>query len=197
MTKAWSNLASVVYRRTYSRKDHGVNENWGQTVDRYVGGNIRGFDVPEEEIKQLLRYGKDRKAIPAGRGLWFSGSPAHQKIGGAANCNCFAGNERLITRYSTPTFKDVVDTEVEVLDGNKNWVKATIHSFGVQPVYRLTLRRKRKGKWKRIKVTADHTWYARRSKTDPLEKVTTLTLPIGGYIPRFTSKTPPREMGIN
>jgi hypothetical protein len=31
----------------------------------------------------------ERKGTPAGRGLWFSGAPAHEKIGGAALCNCW------------------------------------------------------------------------------------------------------------
>lgn len=87
--KPWSNLASIVARRTYSRKESGQLENWNQIVDRVIGGNVRGHDVPESEIKELLRFGYERKAIPAGRGLWFSGSPAHERIGGVALCNCW------------------------------------------------------------------------------------------------------------
>lgn len=89
MGTAWSNLASIVYKRTYARKDTGVLESWEQTIERAVMGNVQGMNVPEDEIKALLRLGKERKAIPAGRGLWFSGSPAHKKLGGIANCNCW------------------------------------------------------------------------------------------------------------
>lgn len=88
--KQWSNLAKIVYRRTYARKDDGNLETYSSTIERAVAGNVRGHNVPEEEVKALLRYGKERKAIPAGRGLWFSGSPMHGKIGGAALCNCWA-----------------------------------------------------------------------------------------------------------
>ena len=87
--KTWSNLATIVYKRTYARKDFGHLENWDETVERAIMGNVRGFEVPETEIKELLRLTKERKAGPAGRGLWFSGAPAHKRIGGAALCNCW------------------------------------------------------------------------------------------------------------
>ncbi len=83
-------MASIVTRRTYSRKDSGTLENWDQIIERAVAGNVRNHNVPEEEVKALLRLGKERKATPAGRGLWFSGSPQHERIGGAALCNCWA-----------------------------------------------------------------------------------------------------------
>lgn len=93
--KEFSNLAKVVYRRTYARKDSGVLENWDQTVERVVEGNVRGKNVPDSEIQQLLKFAKERKAGPAGRGFWFSGAPSHPKIGGAALSNCWflLGNE--------------------------------------------------------------------------------------------------------
>lgn len=87
--KEWSNLARIVYRRTYSRRDSGRLETWDQTVERQIEGNVRGRNVPEAEIKELIRLGKERKAGPAGRGYWFSGAPAHARIGGAALNNCW------------------------------------------------------------------------------------------------------------
>jgi ribonucleotide reductase alpha subunit len=85
----WSNLAAIVTRRTYARRDTGKLENWSEIIERAICGNVRNHDVPEQEIKDLLRFGKERKAIPAGRGLWFSGSPAHLNIGGVALNNCW------------------------------------------------------------------------------------------------------------
>ncbi len=87
--KEFSNLAKVVYRRTYSRNDFGTPETWDQTVERAILGNVKGKNVPEAEIKELLRLGKERKSGPAGRGYWFSGAPAHSKVGGAALNNCW------------------------------------------------------------------------------------------------------------
>jgi ribonucleotide reductase alpha subunit len=87
--KEWSNLARIVYRRTYARKDNGTLENWEQTVERAIMGNVKGKNVPESEIKELLRLAYERKAGPAGRGYWFSGTAAQERIGGTALNNCW------------------------------------------------------------------------------------------------------------
>jgi len=84
-----SNLAKVIYKRTYARKDFGVIENWTDTVERAIGGNVRGHKVEEKEIEQLRYLLLNRKAGPAGRGWWFSGAPAHTTLGGAALNNCW------------------------------------------------------------------------------------------------------------
>ena len=89
MQKEWSNLAKVVYKRTYAREDSGKLENWKDTVERIISGNVRNHKVDKEEIERLRYYILNRKAMPAGRGLWFSGSPAHSKLGGAALNNCW------------------------------------------------------------------------------------------------------------
>lgn len=93
--KEWSNLAAIVARRTYNRKDNGYLESWDQTAERAIMGNVKGHNVSEWEIKELLRLSKERKAGPAGRGYWFSGSPGHEKLGGAALNNCWflTGND--------------------------------------------------------------------------------------------------------
>lgn len=87
--KDWSNLARIVYKRTYARKTETGLENWEQTINRVVQGNVRGHNVPEQEVKQLIKFGIERKATCAGRGLWFSGSPSHEKLGGTATVNCW------------------------------------------------------------------------------------------------------------
>jgi ribonucleoside-triphosphate reductase (thioredoxin) len=89
MAKEWSNLARIVYKRTYARRDGGPLEDWEDTVHRAVMGNVRGRNVPSSEVKRLFQLAKDRKSGFAGRGWWFSGAPAHQRIGGAALCNCW------------------------------------------------------------------------------------------------------------
>jgi ribonucleotide reductase alpha subunit len=88
--KEFSNLAKIVYRRTYSReKADGKFENWNDTCERVIAGNVKGKDVPEKEIKALLKLLKERKAGGAGRNLWFSGAPQHDRIGGRALTNCW------------------------------------------------------------------------------------------------------------
>lgn len=85
----WDNLSTVVYKRTYARQDHGKLEDWDDTVERAIAGNVRNHQVPEKEINQLRDIMLKRKGTPAGRGLWFSGAPAHEELGGAALCNCW------------------------------------------------------------------------------------------------------------
>lgn len=86
----WSNLAKVVYKRTYARNmPNGNVENWQDTVERVIAGNIRGHKVGKDEIERLRYFLLNRKATPAGRGLWFSGVEAHERIGGSALVNCW------------------------------------------------------------------------------------------------------------
>src|ERR1019366_6851619 len=90
MSKQWSNLAAVVYKRTYAREvQPGILENWQQTVERTIRGNVEGHNVPAKEIERLTHLMMNRKAGPGGRGLWFSGTKGHKHLGGAALCNCW------------------------------------------------------------------------------------------------------------
>lgn len=93
---SWSNLAEVVRKRTYSRitnEETQSTETWEQTVRRVIEGNIgkyRGTKYLESnEEERLFYFLYNRKAMPAGRGLWFSGSTAHKKLGGAGLTNCW------------------------------------------------------------------------------------------------------------
>lgn len=87
--REWSNLAKIVTRRTYARRDNGPLEDWEQIIVRAIMGNVQGKNVPTWEVQELLRLARERKAIPAGRGLWFSGTALHSKIGGVALNNCW------------------------------------------------------------------------------------------------------------
>ncbi len=66
MNKEWSNLAKVVYKRTYARSDSGITENWPDTVDRVITGNTKGHNVGPKEIERLKYFLLNRKAGPAG-----------------------------------------------------------------------------------------------------------------------------------
>ncbi len=89
-SRKWSNLASVVYKRTYARLKGTGLENWEDTVDRVMEGNVRNHNVSQKEKNQLRKLLLTRKASPAGRGLWFSGSAGHDRLGGVALNNCWA-----------------------------------------------------------------------------------------------------------
>lgn len=87
--RSFSNLSSVVYKRTYSRADTGISENFPETVERVIAGNVTGHNVPEAEIQQLRYLLTERKAGPAGRGWWCSGAPGQKRFGGAGLVNCW------------------------------------------------------------------------------------------------------------
>ena len=86
----WDTLAKIVYRRTYARKQpDGSLETWPDTVDRVIRGNTRLVKVDAEEQSQLREIMLTRKGIPAGRGLWQSGTETQKKLGGVSQNNCF------------------------------------------------------------------------------------------------------------
>lgn len=89
MKDTWSSLAEVVYKRTYARTRGEYLENWPDTVERVIRGNISGHSVSPEEAARLEYFLLNRKAMPAGRGLWFSGTDAQKKLGGSALNNCW------------------------------------------------------------------------------------------------------------
>lgn len=86
----WDSLAKIVYKRTYSRrKENNELESWADTVDRVIRGNTRLVRVGDAEQQELREIMLSRKGIPAGRGLWQSGTETHERIGGASLNNCF------------------------------------------------------------------------------------------------------------
>ena len=85
----WSNLSKIVTARTYLRNDHGYREKWIDTVNRYIAGNSSVVKVSEEEKNKLAYFGLNRKAMPAGRSLWFCGTDSHARLGGAGLTNCW------------------------------------------------------------------------------------------------------------
>ncbi len=102
-TREWSNEAKVVYTRTYARKKNETRENWEETVRRVIDGNIRKYRgtglLDKDEEERLYYYIFNRKAMPAGRGLWFSGSEAHDRLGGAGLVNCWGATADNIENF--------------------------------------------------------------------------------------------------
>lgn len=74
----WTNeTGKLVYERTYARvKPNGEKEQWPETVERVVDGNLALVDEQyqlENEREDLIRLMTDFKILPAGRHLWASG----------------------------------------------------------------------------------------------------------------------------
>jgi hypothetical protein len=84
-----SNLAQVVLSRTYARPVGGRTETYPEIVERVISGNTKDHNVLPAEISRLRYFMLERKASPAGRGLWISGTKNQSKLGGAALTNCW------------------------------------------------------------------------------------------------------------
>lgn len=71
--------------------------------------------------------------------------------------NCFSGDTEFITNYGVIKFNDCFDgQEVEVIDKNGKWRKATVRNYGKQDLYKITLQCGRTVK--EIKATSNHRW---------------------------------------
>lgn len=88
--RPFSNLANVVFTRTYKRpRPNGGVESFTDVIDRVIAGNVRNHKVSEKEISRLKYFLSERKAGPGGRGWWFSGTDAQVKLGGLGLVNCW------------------------------------------------------------------------------------------------------------
>lgn len=115
---------------------------------------------------------------------------------------CFAGETEFLTIDGYRTFKEVVGTTQKVMDGRGRWVEAEVRSFGVQPLVKITLK-KRRGE-KVVYATADHRWLiqgARQggSKIERVERMTS-ELSVGDrlsfQLPRRSSHVPLSRLGV-
>ena len=71
--------------------------------------------------------------------------------------NCFSGDTEFITNYGVKKFNECFDgQEVEVVDKNGKWRKATVRNYGKQDLYKITLQSGRT--IKEIKATLNHRW---------------------------------------
>lgn len=95
----------VVFERSYSRtKPDGTKENWFETTDRVIKGNLGlVYGTPEswsdsvkDEYAELKELMDDFKVIPAGRHLWASGVPGRQFL---FNCHVSHWNETITDHF--------------------------------------------------------------------------------------------------
>lgn len=91
----WGPSGEVVYRRTYSRPNpDGTHEEWPQTVNRVVRGNLALVSQnhwTQDEAQQLTELIENFNAIPAGRQLWASGVKGRQFL---FNCHVAGWGDR-------------------------------------------------------------------------------------------------------
>lgn len=196
----WSNLAQVVYKRTYARKDNKKLEDWADTVNRAIAGNIRGHNVEEKEVERLQYFMLNRKGMSAGRGLWFSGAPSHEKLGGVALNNPLHEDTKILTKeHGWIALKEIEGEDVTVLSctklygrekkgeevaPNSKWVPASISYAEHHPCKKLTYKDK-EGHEYSVVSSLNHRWFRKKTTKHEWERVSCEELREGDYLPRI------------
>ena len=95
----------IVFDRSYSRtKPDGTKENWFETTDRVIKGNLGlVYGDPStwsaevnDEYRELKAMMDDFRIIPGGRHLWASGVPGRQFL---FNCHVSHWNEKIADHF--------------------------------------------------------------------------------------------------
>lgn len=98
---AFGPTGKIVYERTYQRsKPDGTKEDWADTVNRVVNGNLSLVDsryIEEGEREKLINLFYNFRALPAGRQLWASGVPGRQYL---FNCHVAGWGEHFSDHFS-------------------------------------------------------------------------------------------------
>lgn len=185
-------LGEITFVRTYSRrKEDGTKEKWFEVCQRVIEGM---YSIQKDWAKSNRLPWNDRKAqasaqeafdrmftlkwTPPGRGLWMMGTNlVMEKKNSAALQNCFTGETRFITRDGIRTLAEANGEEVEVWTAS-GWEKATVNSFGVQLVQRITFAPFGARSNHRVVETAtpDHRWELK-------DGTVTTTLKINDVVP--------------
>ncbi len=195
----WSNLAMVTYFRTYSRQDDKSKppELWEDSIERAITGNVRDHNVSEKEIERLRYFGLERKAHAAGRGIWFSGAPAHELFGGVALNNPLHEDTKILTKeLGWVPLKDIEGKKVKVLSNTKLyarnntqpnpiWVDANVSYSEQHPCMRMTYE-DRYGISTTITASLNHRWFVLKNTKSDWKRITTEELKEGFWLPKTT-----------
>lgn len=193
LSPPWSPIGYVTYKRTYARRiiasderpDAPVEE-WADTVNRVVrAANEQlhcGFT--EDESARLGRYLTQLKGSVAGRFLWQLGADTVDRLGLASLQNCFSGDTEVVTDRGNKRLRDLVGLEsIRVLDRGY-WRRATVESFGVQPLNEVRFELPGRSNIEMIHhVTPNHRW-------ELVDGTVTSELKVGDRIPLSTDCDP-------
>lgn len=187
-------FSEIIFLRTYSRlKPDGTKERWWEVCQRVIEGM---FSIQKDHCKSSRLPWNDRKAqataqdaydrlftfkwTPPGRGLWMMGTAlVNEKRVSTPLQNCFTADTKFITRNGVSRLGDEVGKEIEVWAGD--WFKATVQSFGVQNVQRITFAPfHRRSNHRVVEIaTPNHRWELRDGSL-------TTNLKVGDIVPSET-----------
>lgn len=134
------------------------NANFDSSLVSTKGSLIKGYLT--KELYRQFYLSKEEKELTK-RGDIYIHDMRDMLIG---SVNCFSRETTFLTSEGIRSFKDFNNgDQIKVLTHKGNWKTATVHSYGKQPLYKVSVRRSR-GEPVEVFVTKNHRWLLRDNK---------------------------------
>lgn len=134
------------------------NANFDSSLVSTKGSLIKGYLT--KELYRQFYLSKEEKELTK-RGDIYIHDMRDMLMG---SVNCFSRETTFLTSEGIRSFKDFNNgDQIRVLTHKGNWKTATVHSYGKQPLYKVSVRRSR-GEPVEVFVTKNHRWLLRDNK---------------------------------
>lgn len=134
------------------------NANFDSSLVSTKGSLIKGYLT--KELYRQFYLSKEEKELTK-RGDIYIHDMRDMLMG---SVNCFSRETTFLTSEGIRSFKDFNNgDQIKVLTHKGNWKTATVHSYGKQPLYKVSVRRSR-GEPVEVFVTKNHRWLLRDNK---------------------------------
>lgn len=134
------------------------NANFDSSLVSTKGSLIKGYLT--KELYRQFYLSKEEKELTK-RGDIYIHDMRDMLMG---SVNCFSRETTFLTSEGIRSFKDFNNgDQIKVLTHKGNWKTATVHSYGKQPLYKVSVRRSR-GESVEVFVTKNHRWLLRDNK---------------------------------
>lgn len=134
------------------------NANFDSSLVSTKGSLIKGY-LTKELYRQFYLSKKEKELTK--RGDIYIHDMRDMLMG---SVNCFSRETTFLTSEGIRSFKDFNNgDQIKVLTHKGNWKTATVHSYGKQPLYKVSVRRSR-GEPVEVFVTKNHRWLLQDNK---------------------------------
>lgn len=134
------------------------NANFDSSLVSTKGSLIKGY-LTKQLYKQFYLTKDEKEATKVGK--YYIHDMRDMLMG---SVNCFSRETTFLTSEGIRSFKDFNNgDQIKVLTHKGNWKTATVHSYGKQPLYKVSVRRSR-GEPVEVFVTKNHRWLLRDNK---------------------------------
>lgn len=154
-----------------------LNGEKGKSEDKLFAFNKIFYEIKK---KYGLRTAKEWLETEYNGGFYLHDAPSS-----TFKPYCFSGDTKILTKEGTKSLKSLTGQDIEVLNKNHEWEKATVKDFGEQELSLLTL--ERHGVIKNFKVTPNHIWFV--IDNGSISEITTSELQSGMQIPCNSENT--------